>query len=321
MGASISKLRQLLLGAFCLCAISIPGQADISDTKIEPASLDSLREQYVLPQSKFVTVEDVAVHYMDQGSGPVVLLLHGSYLDLTSWDDWVKALETDHRVIRLDRLRFGLTGTFQGQPVDYAREHKLLNSFINKLGLTEFSLVGASSGGIVAAAYAAQNPDKIQNLILMNVPVAHGRIQNTRTVASDPLERITIAFEKNLVQRDKVDEEKVNRYKALHLRHDPDRAVDNAYDRAAAFSEQDRLEMFKKITARTLILWSEENRTLSLADSQRIFNALPSSHKYFATISEAGHMVPLEMGPETAAAGRAFLTGSEPPKQIQKNSD
>ena len=60
--------------------------------------------------SKFVDLDGVRVHYKDEGQGPAILLVHGTFGDLADWDGWVQVLKPRYRVVRLDLPAFGLTG-------------------------------------------------------------------------------------------------------------------------------------------------------------------------------------------------------------------
>src|SRR5689334_6045704 len=62
------------------------------------------------PDSRFVTVGGLQIHYKRTGTGPPLLLLHGSGSSLQSWDPVTSALSAVCDVIRLDLPGFGLTG-------------------------------------------------------------------------------------------------------------------------------------------------------------------------------------------------------------------
>ena len=60
--------------------------------------------------SRFVDIDGMSVHYRDEGSGPPVVLVHGTGANLFTWDAWAAALSPSHRVVRLDLPAFALTG-------------------------------------------------------------------------------------------------------------------------------------------------------------------------------------------------------------------
>src|SRR5580658_6892605 len=65
----------------------------------DPALLEA---RYATLPSRFVEVDGLRVHYRDRGSGPAVVLVHGSNSSLFTWEGWAEALAVDHRVVTLD---------------------------------------------------------------------------------------------------------------------------------------------------------------------------------------------------------------------------
>lgn len=295
----------------------------------EPAgprlSIEELRKRHGLPESRFTTIAGVPVHYTDQGRGPVIVLLHGSYLDLTSWDDWVAEFGKDHRVIRLDRVRFGLTGTFADRPPDYVAEQIVLDGLIDQLKLDRFTLVGSSSGGVVAAQYADRHPDKVSRLVLMNFPLGHGRIQAMGPSANPsprrvqaPADRIDDLLRYNLADHEVITPTLVARLADFSYREDPSGAIASAFGKASSFTESDRAEMLGRIRQPTLVIWSDRNRTLPVAEGEAAFAAIGARTKYFTVVQNAGHMVPLEAGRETAVLARRFMAGRKLPARLAR---
>ena len=143
--------------------------------------LDELAARYQLPDSRFVEIDGVRVHYVDRGSGPAVVLLHASYLNLRSWDALSDELDDRFRVIRLDLSGAGLTGPDPTLGYGIERNLELVQGLLAHLELTNVSLVGTSSGGIVAFRYAALHPDQVSRLVLIN------SAGMPRTAATNPL--------------------------------------------------------------------------------------------------------------------------------------
>src|SRR3954469_1295889 len=62
--------------------------------------LATLKARWADGASRFVSVDGMEVHVRDEGSGPAVVLLHGTSSSLHTWDGWAQRLREGHRVVR-----------------------------------------------------------------------------------------------------------------------------------------------------------------------------------------------------------------------------
>ena len=115
----------------------------------------------------------VSTHYHEAGSGPPVLLLHGSGPGVSAWANWrltIPALARDCRVIAPDLVGFGCTE----RPGDIRYSLQTWSnhvwSFLDALGIRQTSLVGNSLGGRIGLDMAAQRPDRLHRMVLMGAP-------------------------------------------------------------------------------------------------------------------------------------------------------
>ncbi|WP_273829071.1 alpha/beta fold hydrolase [Pseudomonas sp. SBT1-2] len=116
----------------------------------------------------FATIDGQALHYLDQGSGPAVLLA-GSYLwDLNMWAPQIEALSRQYRVIAPDLWGHGQSGALpQGTASldDIARQ---VLALLDHLQIERITLVGLSVGGMWGARLALAAPQRINGLVLMD---------------------------------------------------------------------------------------------------------------------------------------------------------
>lgn len=288
-------------------------------------SEQELRDRYQLPNSKFVDVDGINYHYLDEGEGDVVLLMHGSFLNLRDWDGWAKALvDAGYRVVRFDRPASGLTAGYTAKGAGYAREIALLDAFIRTLELEKLTLVGTSSAGVVALSYAADHPNVVDRLILMNFPLGHSRIgsptsmETARKVRSvlkryQPEYYTRQLLRTNLVDHSRITPDLVKRMTDFANRKGLQENAVAGFKNGAQLSEAQRRQSLTRLTMPTLVVWSDQNRMVTVEDGREAFNLIPATQKTFAILSNAAHMVPLEQSEASVRIAIDFLQATPVP--------
>lgn len=117
---------------------------------------------------KFVQVDGLKTRYLEEGSGPEVLMLHGASLG-SSADVWERNLAplAAHglRAIAFDQPGFGLTDNPKDFSVAYRR--RFILQFMDALGIKKTSLVGHSQAGNMAVGLAFDQPDRISKVVVL----------------------------------------------------------------------------------------------------------------------------------------------------------
>ena len=301
-------LLALAAGLFVVCAHSGWLRPDESD----------LRQHYALPASKFEMIDKQLLHVVDEGSGPAVILVHGSFASLRMWQSWVDTLKVHYRVIRFDRPSMGLSGPNPDGLYDGDAEAELIGKLADHLKLSKFFLVGTSSSGEGVAHFAAQHPERIAGLVLANIaagplaprPHYHGYFRAVLTV--DPLlggwhsaGLWRGVLENNYADPSKVTPELVQEWTDLNNRaqgwpHKPRPAKANPF----AGTQAD----LAAITAPALVLWSDKDPEVPLeSHGRRTLALLGSANKSLVVMPNCGHMMPLECGQQSAVEAVKFL--------------
>lgn len=126
------------------------------------------------PQEKMrtITAEGMSFGYLDLGSGPAVILIHGSMSDYREWSEQMEALAKHYRVIAYSR-RYHWPNSPPGKDGDASvpRQTEDLAAIIKSLGLGPATLVGHSYGGTIAVFFALQHPELVRGLVLLEPPV------------------------------------------------------------------------------------------------------------------------------------------------------
>lgn len=108
----------------------------------------------------------------DEGTGPVVVLVHGIASSSVTFQNLVPLLEPTHRVISVDILGFGRSPTPEGAEYTLEEHVAALRATLVALRLREpFTLVGHSLGSLIVSRYAAVHPANVARLVLVGPPI------------------------------------------------------------------------------------------------------------------------------------------------------
>jgi pimeloyl-ACP methyl ester carboxylesterase len=279
-----------------------------------------LRGRYSLPASRFLAMDGQEIHYADEGRGDAIILVHGSFGSLRNWNAWAEALASGYRVIRFDRPRQGLSGPSPDGRYGIEQDIRLIRTLARELGLPRFFLVATSSGGELAAAYAAAYPETVNGLVLSNI--AAGPLAR-ETSHRSPLFRLLVWIDpvfrgwhprlfwreiirSNFAVPERVTPALVAEWTDLNNRAQrmPPRVFAPTDPVPFARTPAD----LARITAPTLVLWSAQDAELPAATvGQAVFDLLGATDKRLEIVPDCGHMLPLECGPESARVARAFF--------------
>lgn len=134
------------------------------------------RGMFPFTPRRFETPDGV-MRYLDEGSGPPILLVHGTPSWSFEWRAQVRDLATSHRVIAPDHLGFGLSDKPRDasvlRPEDHARR---LLALVDALDLRDLTLVVHDFGGPIGLPVALERGDRVRAVVAMNTWMwAHGR--------------------------------------------------------------------------------------------------------------------------------------------------
>ena len=120
------------------------------------------------PTGLFITVDGVRLHYVERGTGPPLVLLHGNgsmIQDLES-SGLVDLAAKKYRVIAFDRPGFGHSDRPRSTVWTPEAQANLLNAALIKMGVSQPLVLGHSWGTLVAVALALKFPRNVRALIL-----------------------------------------------------------------------------------------------------------------------------------------------------------
>jgi non-heme chloroperoxidase len=121
---------------------------------------------------KTAHVNGVELHYLDEGSGPPLILIHGGLGDYREWGAQMARFSARNRVIAYSR-RYNYPNHNEPISPNHSAiiEAEDLAALIDLLKLERVDIVGYSYGAFTALYYATRHPERVRNLVLAEPPV------------------------------------------------------------------------------------------------------------------------------------------------------
>ncbi|MDJ0869595.1 MAG: alpha/beta fold hydrolase [Myxococcota bacterium] len=116
------------------------------------------------------------LHYLDEGSGEPLVLVHGNPTWSFYYRDLVRALRDDYRLLVPDHIGCGLSDKPDDAHYRYTLDQRVADftRFLEQLELSEpLTLVAHDWGGMIAMAWAVRHPERVGRLVLMNTAAFH----------------------------------------------------------------------------------------------------------------------------------------------------
>ena len=134
-------------------------------------ALQTERPAWLVPElfpfeSRFVEVDAVSVHYLDEGRGPVLLFLPGAPNWSFFYRGFIQALRDDFRCVCVDYPGFGLSAINPSETPTVPGLSVFVEAFIRTLGLKDIILVAGDAGGPIGLGVVARHPDWFTGLVL-----------------------------------------------------------------------------------------------------------------------------------------------------------
>jgi epoxide hydrolase 4 len=170
------------LGTLVACTLAVPAKAQ------------------ELGEEGFADSGGVKIHYVTQGKGPLVVLLHGFPDYWYSWRDQMPALAKTHQVVAVDQRGYNKSDKPEGVE-NYAAD-KLVGdvaAVLRHFKADKAVIVGHDWGGFVAWHFAMTHPDKTDRLIVLNLPHPKGL---ARELANNPQQQKNSGYAQNFRQPD-----------------------------------------------------------------------------------------------------------------------
>jgi haloalkane dehalogenase len=117
---------------------------------------------------RYVELAGCLVHYVDEGSGPPVLLLHGNPTWSFLYRRIVIGLRDGHRCIAVDYPGFGLSAPRPGYGFTAAEHAEVIEQFVRRLDLRDLTMMVQDWGGPIGFAVATRHPERFAAFVIGN---------------------------------------------------------------------------------------------------------------------------------------------------------
>ena len=154
-------------------------------------------------QSRTATVDGVCLHYLDEGAGPVVWLMHGMPMWSYVWRKLIPPLvAAGYRVFAPDLMGFGLSDKPADENAHTLQRHvALMTGLIEQIGLKNLIVAGQDWGGPIALRYAIEHKSNVSALAIFNTFVErfprNRRERRARDIITCPLPSVYTFLFKN----------------------------------------------------------------------------------------------------------------------------
>lgn len=266
-------------------------------------------------KSNWVNIDGHHVHYVDEGDGPVLLMLHGNPTWSFLYRRLIAGLSDRFRCIAVDYPGFGLSVAAPGYGFTADEQSEVIKTFVAQLDLKDVTLIVQDWGGPIGLTALLSDTDRYTNLVIGNTwawpldakqatrfsdLMGHGRSGH---LMSRKLNLFVGQLIPRSMRRRKLTEAEVAMYRGpfptdesrIPVQVFPAELTDARPFLSELESQLDRLASFP-----TLILWANKDQAFGKQDMQRWQSIIPGHH--FHMLHGAGHYWQDDAGEEAVLA-------------------
>ena len=119
-------------------------------------------------ESHYVNLPEGRIHYVDEGSGPVLLMVHGNPTWSYLYRHMIHGLKDRFRCVAIDHLGFGLSDKPGGADYSVPAHSRRLGQVVDAIGLEKVTPVVQDWGGPITLNWAGRNKARVERLVIMN---------------------------------------------------------------------------------------------------------------------------------------------------------
>jgi esterase len=276
------------------------------------------------PTSRTLDVNGLRTHYLDWGNpgAPPVVCVHGYTSSAQAFNALARRFRDRYHFVAIDVRGHGESAWSHAGAYQYRDQVGDLAAVVDKLGLTRFTLIGTSMGGIIAMAYAGEHPERLTQLVINDIgpDVETGSQRITQMVGSRPDEFATLddamAYRRQMspiVAGRSLDDQRELALGVLRQQAGGRWSwkMDPAYiQQRVKIGPPERPALWpalRRVACPTLVVWGSDSDVLSEAQARRMTETLSDGE--LVTVPGVGH-APTLVEPAVVAALERFLARS-----------
>jgi pimeloyl-ACP methyl ester carboxylesterase len=273
--------------------------------------------KYLNNQSKFISIQGMDVHFRTEGAGPDLVLVHGAFSSLHTFETWVNHFKKSYRVTSFDLPGFGYTGRHPDGNYELTVYMSFFEELLNKLNIVECVMAGNSLGGMLCWEFSLLHQSLVKKLILIDAagfvnqwsmprPVLQAQNIVFRNLLKLWIPRFILEKHVKEVYADssKVSSAILNRYYDLFIGERNHLAFIDFVKQEI----KDNSHQLPNLKIPTLILWGRQDRWIPVRVASLFADAIPNSQ--LIIYENCGHVPMEEMAEETIRDVTDFLLNS-----------
>lgn len=282
------------------CVLITAALAAVAAFGFSPAAF--AQSQPSLPPEKETAVFAQNIHYYEFGQGPVVILLHGLGSVKEIWIANYAALASKYHVYAIDQIGFG----HSDKPL---LEYKIatfvdfLHGFMQAQNIGKATLVGNSLGGWIALDFAAQHPEMVEKLVLVDSAGLSSMHAPTVDLNASSLAGMRAILEAVFYNKQMVTDPTVLQVFTDHVRNNDAYTIQRML--AGLVTPQFEDAKLAGIHAPTLVVWGRQDELIPLAAGEKLRDGIAGAK--LVVFDQCGHVPQLEKAVEFNQALLDFL--------------
>jgi haloalkane dehalogenase len=274
-------------------------------------------------QPHYVDIEGMRVHYVDEGQGPPVLMLHGEPTWSYLYRKMIPPIARRYRAVAPDHVGFGRSDKWtEVEKYTFDYHYRVLEALIEVLDLREITVVVQDWGGPIGLRYATRHSERMARLVILNtglfteaVVMPEGMRAWREYAAQTPDLPVGGIVQQALHNRDLATEDIVRAYDAPFP--DPEskagaRAfpaiIPTSAEAPGAREMMETLEALARWDKPALVMFSDQDPIFPVTAGHRFQGLIPGAQ--FKVIEGAGHFLQEEKGEAIAAEMLSFMEAS-----------